>query len=83
MPDFELHHMAENMNQTLAELQASFLNSLPLEERLRGLSTEEVLKRYSAEEVLKRYSVEEMLHVLGEEERSRMQRLLNNPPNDS
>jgi len=83
MPDFELHLMAENMNQTLAELQASFLNSLPLEERLRGLSTEEVLKRYSAEEVLKRYSVEEMLHVLGEEERSRMQRLLNNPPNDS
>jgi len=89
LPQFEVNHMTEYMNQTIEEMEAAFLDALPLERRLRGISREEILKRYTAEEILKgytaeeilnRYSPEERLRGLGEEDRARLRKLLDENP---
>jgi len=80
MPHFEVSHMTEYMNQTLEEMEAAFLDGLPLERRLRGIPKEvledSVLNAIPVEEVLKRYSPEEMLRGLSEEDRARLRKLL-------
>ena len=85
MPDFEVHHMTENMNQTLEELKASFLNSLPPEDRLQGLSSEERVRGLPAKdrlnglpdkEVIEYLLQKDALSVLGEAELTRLRKLL-------
>jgi len=88
MPEFEVQHMTENMNQTFEELEASVLNAIPVDKVLKRIPSEEVMKRYSAEERLRGVSPEERLRGvspeerlrgLGEEELNRMRKLLFDP----
>ena len=78
-PQFEVDHMTEQMYQTLEEMEASFLSSLPLEKVLKRLSPEERLRGLTAEERLRGVTAEERLRGLGQEERERLRKLLEVP----
>jgi hypothetical protein len=75
--DFAMQHKdSEYLGVLEEELQTAFLETLPLEKRLQGLSPEEVLRRFTPEEVLRRFTPEELMAGLSEEQVARLRELL-------
>lgn len=68
--------MTEHLRQTSEEMETIFLDSLPIEKRLRGIPPEELLKGLTAEERSKAVTAEAVLHGMSAEELERLRQLL-------
>ena len=73
--DMRVEKLREYQERELARKQA-WLNSLPPEERLRGLGPDELLKRLKPEERLRGLGPEERLYGLSPEDRAALARVL-------
>jgi len=68
-PGFEVQHMIENMKQTIEEMEAAFLNRLPVERRLRGIPAKERLQGIPTQERLQGIPTQERLQGIPTQER--------------
>jgi hypothetical protein len=66
-PRFEAHYMVETMVQTLQQMEAAFLERLPVGMRLRGIPAQERLQGISPEELLK---------AMGAQDKKRLRKIL-------
>ena len=65
------HKDSEYLGVLEEELQTAFLEALPVEKRLHGLSPEELLRRFTPDEVLRRFTPEELAAGLSEDQVAR------------
>ena len=56
--------MPYTMEDYQRDVARRYLDQLPPEERLKGLSIDEILRRFPADEILRRFSADEILHRL-------------------
>jgi hypothetical protein len=68
-PDFEVHHMAERMYQTLEEMETEILGRMSVEKRLSGIPAKELLQGIPTQERLQGIPAQERLQGIPAQER--------------